>query len=61
LGGHPLESDGLLQVFGQHFHCARRTTPQVGLPSHATPCRSNARSRLPLGADGCASLSGPFR
>jgi hypothetical protein len=37
------------------------TTPQVGLPSHATLCWSNARARLPLDAYGCARPSGPSR
>ena len=59
LGGHLLESDGLLQVFGQHFHLHGRTTPQVGLPSR-WPVSVKRASRLPLGADGCASFLAHF-
>jgi hypothetical protein len=36
----------LLQVFGQDFHCARCTTPQVGLPSLSLSFAGQMRERI---------------
>jgi hypothetical protein len=45
LRGHLFESDGLLEVFGQHFHRPRRTTPS-GWIALSLPFAGQMRERI---------------